>query len=134
MRIEDQVCSFEQAEKLKALGVTTPSEFHWVLNSAQEDWRVVRKGSLIDFSFLPYLEAYTVAELGILLPIDCISVCNLWKYSSSRTRDYFIVKLTTFTTKHKDKFFSYKSEAQARAEALIWLIENHYIAAKDLKL
>jgi hypothetical protein len=106
MDLTDSCCSFEQSKKLRELGVNAESEFHWVLNSARENWRVVQAGSLRDFSFLPRYEAYSVAEL--------LSI--LYHYSN---REYVDLK---------------ERMAEYLANILITEIDDDQIDPKEIKL
>lgn len=75
MKLENQVCSLEQAKKLKELGINQESEFlyftgHYVGNTTSYDlgWRgefLSRDGETpLD---QPHIAAFTVAELGVML-------------------------------------------------------------------
>ena len=126
MKLEDQVCTLEQAKKLRLLDLKAKSEFNWVLHSAREKWQVTRKYSPNDFSFLPPLDAYTVAELGVLLEATHFYVFYI---NGSATIEN---KANHFLSVHKIN--DLLTEARARANALIWLIENEYVKVEDLKL
>ncbi len=71
MKIEDQVCSLKQAKKLEDLGVSDKSHFTWKVNDIQS---VVTETKFCYqvITHLPglneYYAAFTVAELGIMLP------------------------------------------------------------------
>jgi hypothetical protein len=137
MRLEDQCCTAEQSQKLMELGLSAKSEFHWVLNSAREYWKVTRKGAANDFSFLPHLEAYTVAELSILLPSEYLD-------SSGEYYQIFFYKeggifYTAFGPLNNGKFLARKmfvalEESKSKADALIWILDNTSLKAEELKL
>jgi hypothetical protein len=131
MRIEDQVCSFEQAKKLVKLGVILDTQWCWIRPTTYLEYKIaLRRG--LELSIEPPIATPTVAELGILLPYthpdnsDCRLVCVKGLYDFT----VFYEPLKGFPRLQ----FIAVTEAQARTEALIWLIENHYISAKDLKL
>jgi hypothetical protein len=73
MKIEDQVCTVEQAKKLKELGVDNDSYFsyigddtpetYWQIYSDQEGRTEVGSGW-----YQQRLPAFTVSELGLMLP------------------------------------------------------------------
>ena len=79
MKLEQQVCSLELAKRLKELGVKQDSLFNWVNTKVPriEDSRIVgcgRCGSVLNGIPVPMtverFSAYTVAELGDILPDD----------------------------------------------------------------
>jgi len=108
MKLEDQVCSFEQARKLTELGVTLDTTFHWE-------------------SFYP---ALTVAELGVLLqPYTVVRNVDKGKIYWRLLDDYHLPRWES-----KAPLFYKDTEAEGRAEALIWLIENGYVKVESLKL
>lgn len=61
MKLQDQCCSMEQADRLKELGVAMESLFY----HTDSDWGVMPRKS-IDFSGNPS-SAFTVAELGVMI-------------------------------------------------------------------
>jgi hypothetical protein len=85
MKLEDQVCTLEQAKRLKELGVRQDASYAaWLKNNCQEEteflcWPVISpgvshkgysspaKGCLEGFS------AFTVAELGVMMPARVMS-------------------------------------------------------------
>lgn len=72
MEIEKQVCSLELAKRLKELGVKQESYFTWCINSGKAELlhnhsvALAVRDKLHDFE--GNYSAFTVAELGILLP------------------------------------------------------------------
>ena len=114
MKIEEKVPTLEQCKRLVELGVNTETERFWYtdedgLNLSRYDyWMLMLPG--------PRYPAPDVAELGELLPnIRIERTSGLWWY-------YYI--------KPRDSIYSvrkFHTEAQARAAALIWLIENGYL-------
>jgi hypothetical protein len=143
MKIEDQVCSFEQAKKLVGMGLNLDTLFRFYLLTNDHDYRLARNLHEA-YSFDELLEittegkevnvfpAPTVAELGVLLPYthpdnsDCRLVCVKGLYDFT----VFYEPLKGFPRLQ----FIAVTEAQARAEALIWLIENKYLDPKTLTL
>jgi hypothetical protein len=114
MKLEDQVCSLENSKKLDELGVKVESYFTWLSDPIRGD-RVQMRGLMAD-SVSP---AYTVAELGEMLPDEIAGYRenNLW-VSECPDSDFL----------YKES----KTEADARALMLIWLIENKHVDAKEL--
>jgi len=122
MKFEHQVCSLELAKKLKELGFKQDSLFWWA-NCGTDRWsieyeRYFKVDKRSDCS------AYTVAELGCMLPekIDkngelyYLNIEGIYTLSYNRggTNDlYFAQSLDT--------------EANVRAKMLIYLKENNLI-------
>ncbi len=143
MKLEEQVCTFDQSVKLAELGVNLTTAFYWVANgNGQGDPVKIRLGLKEDGhqtaeSCYP---AYTTAELGILLPYELnLEEEDLYiqgTIGNRRGEFYYIwfqssldnVEWELFPAIEKD------TEAQARADALIWLIENNYVSVADLTI
>lgn len=67
MKIEKQVTSLELSKKLKELGVPQESYFLWVSGEfSEKGYRI--NPSFVDKANRYYLSAFSVAELGELLP------------------------------------------------------------------
>jgi hypothetical protein len=145
MKIEDQVCSFEQAKRLYELGVgfvwskDCPT-WTWEYGDAIEKWYVTAYEH--DWALqtdLVWYPAYTVAELGVLLPKEVMFPCEgrgyyrgeltCYWFDGDWCADYTIPESTESLHTH-----SAETEAQDRAAALIWLIENKHVDPKELKL
>lgn len=136
MKIEDQVCTEEQARDLQKLGVRLETVYSWSKQVSYFDGkefvnyllRLTKEKNCCDLEFIP---APTVAELGVLLGgwlyhirVD-IGLCD-----NDETTGF-----CKFCFAFEGEYFQYfKTEAQTRAEALIWLLENEYIKPGDLKL
>lgn len=118
MQLEKQVVSLELAKKLKELGFKQESLFYWHSNCG-EDFLVSYKSVKREYpnTFNHSISAYTVAELGEMLPISSdipskISE-NEWHYFEKQS---FGIKDCI-----------YQTEADARAKMLICLKENKLI-------
>ena len=131
MKLEKQVVSLELSKKLKELGVKQDSLFYWHTNKHghPEFIRQTKEneGSLTD---LETHSAFTVAELGEMLPFGAKS------YVGSHSND---LKVIIWVTEYHsvsddwecgDEKFA-KTEADARAKMLIYLIENKLIKLAD---
>lgn len=112
MKLEQQVCSLKLAKQLKKLGVKQESYFGWYL-TYKKIWRigdmaeVMNHAKMVGITPAPqwewdYYSAFTVAELGELLP------------------EWFC-QLNNNDIREKN------TEANARAKMLIYLIENKII-------
>jgi hypothetical protein len=137
MKIEDQVCSFGQAEELARLGVNIETYFEWVrlesdcIDYQSDNWAepilmLKETRETCEAHIVFHYPAPTCSELGILLsgyqiiltPNDGWEVFDPDGFAHG------------FLAEYCDKL----PETAARAEALIWLIDEKYIDPKDLKL
>jgi len=138
MKLESQVCSLEHAKKLKELGFKQDSLFYWVGDDLEySQFRTPSDNAsknMVEPEFTEFCRtvcsAYTVAELGELLPefIDAGSdkyILNMQKLADNK---WFL------------QYFSHHSllksevlvpEADARAKMLIWLVENKFLDLKE---
>lgn len=68
MKLENQVCTLEQAKRLKELGVEGESAFYWRFESGMR-WRLAPRGYFDpEEEGVETYSAFTVAELGVMLP------------------------------------------------------------------
>lgn len=133
MKIKDQVCTRDQAKKLVEMGIFLDTVFAWH-HGAKYPLQInygMSKFSIENGIMTP---APNVAELGVLLI----------EFGFSLTRDNITYEEPNappiigwdLVDYHK-QFLTHvikDNEAQARTEALIWLIENGYIELEKLKL
>lgn len=129
MKLENQVCSLELSKQLKKLGVKQDSIWYWKQHFEKGyKWILVKKRNTAGFKQLLLrkkgsenndgflFSAFTVAELGEMLPEK---VC--WRgYVNCNKKWSF--QFEEF--KAEDK-----TEANARAKMLIYLIENNLTKA-----
>jgi len=176
MKLEQQVVSLELAKQLKELGVKQDSLFYWFNMEREKDyyddgigwhynkvgWHVVGKDEIerykndreIDNSeFTPishYRSAFTVAELGKMLPIEIADKnsdglkrlfffdtwkCNkgsLWRCAYSYYENMGITNTRIEYLKGNDGGIQAETEADARASMCIWLIKNGYVKVEEL--
>ncbi len=112
MKLENQVCSLELAKKLKELGVNQESLFYWerqYLPQVTTDWRI-----MLGHQYNEYISAFTVAELGEMLPY--------YHYETIKS-----FRWVDFACECFEISFKCKTEADARANMVIYLIENKLI-------
>lgn len=133
MKLIDQCCTLEQGKRLVELGVTAESTFWWMPAKSGPHKEYVQYGNSSD-SLAP---AYNVAELGELLPHpsglnelggwvhmteydltpkDGKPWYCLWEYDLDMDAGGFGRHIIDAVT-----------EAQARADMLIYLLENQII-------
>lgn len=125
MKPEDQVCNLILSKKLKELGVKQDSLFYWI--NRNDKIMVVYSGipmTKTDLYYPPVASAFTVAELGDLLPavIGISDDESAW-FSSDKSED------GTWLANYGDNGMMSldevgNTEADARALMLIHLIEE----------
>lgn len=111
MKLEDQVCSLNLAKRLNEIGVRQESAFYWILCPLDAVWGV----EFWEFSMpgpIGGYSAFTVAELGGMLPIGCMSTKIFDDLPWACVLDVPAFR------------FDGKTEADARAKMLINLIEK----------
>ncbi len=134
MKIENQVCPFEHAKRLKKLGVMQESLHYYsekfgIVTKTRSGFAIVESmqpgaPDLLkeDITLNEYYAAFTVAELGIALPYSINSAAMIIENGNDiKYVSYPRIKTTFGTT-----------EAQARANMLIWLLDNKYITADEV--
>jgi|SRR5690606_23506098 len=137
MNIEQQVVSLELAKRLKELGVKQESLFVWEFYDDK----------CYGVKFIPYpilpaefyaaklYSAFTVAELGEMLPFK-FEIENNSSPFYLEIRKYgelfFIQYCDSDDPWYKPIEVSNSTEANARAEMLIWLIENGLIKNESI--
>jgi hypothetical protein len=137
MKLEDQVCSLVLAKRLQELGVKRESLFYWHEEQGHKGKNdYLNAFCLINHSELPIrssraISAFTVAELGEMLPdvitddegtdyrLVCYSDDELW-YCAYRHED-----VESHSTVYVE---AHETEAEARAKALVYLLEHKLIA------
>lgn len=154
MNLEDQVCGIEHAKRLKKLGVKQDSLFYYSVDKESFEHLIIwnlkhnqnaNQGNLYDCSikypeYYDIYSAFTVGELGAMLP-DCISAADLFNnknttlldlnghfIKSSKTDDEYKIYIDNLT---KIVIFFSKNEANARAQMLIYLLENGLMKLND---
>lgn len=132
MKLEQQVTSLELSKKLKELGVKQDSLFYWWLDPTVEgdipeivDHKPIKdiEGGML--SLYDVYSAFTVAELGEMLPVRIGENTHLecWFTALDEGMKYYHVGYRN----NNDATQNEKTEADARAKMLIWLIERDYI-------
>jgi hypothetical protein len=135
MKLEDQCCAVEQARELVRLGVNIETCFEWVrlesdcIDYQLDNWtepvlmsREMREACEAHIVF--HYPAPTVGELGVLL-----GKFTVMKYANDKCWRLYDDKGIL-----RKCISQVNNEAQARADALIWLIRDNYITPGELKL
>ncbi len=124
MKIENQVCTLEQAKRLKELGISQAGYFF--INpkgETVEQW-------MIDVAPPVVCSAYTVGELGIMLPEFNNTVRIFSDYHNAFSFCGYNEKGRIIPLECLEKYAS--TEAQKRAEMLIYLLETKVITAEEV--
>jgi len=132
MKLEDQVCSLDLAKKLKKLGVKQDGIWSWCCKNRK--WSLEWSDSNEPIKATEYASAFTVAEIGEMLPI----AINGGKAGKSISSELLSLHKGTFGVDKNEptkwqvmycdvKWFNEIKEADARAKMLIYLFENHLI-------
>lgn len=134
MKKEDQVANVELSKELKDLGVKQDSVWFWnscitsrlylSVDNPLED-RLTTDGTYLQYS----LSAYTVAELGKMLPYK---IEGEYFLRTGKTERYYQVSYFDLDLNQKHTEFEEK-EADARAKMLIYLIKEGGKTANDIK-
>jgi len=128
MKLDEQTCTFEQGKELDSLGVREYSIFKWKKARRSDRKMIVRTGEKKILDSFEIYPAFTASELGLLIwQTQDINPEFLTPIPDIKN-DWWIL------TKHGSKCFSAETEAEARAEVLLWLIKNEYVNPKELRL
>lgn len=152
MKPENQVCSLDLAKRLKELGVKQESLFYWVRGFNEVDegsgkgrwpgsytvkkWYIdtidgIKTEHDIDqFSRDGFIiSAFTVAELGEMLPSEIEKDGHFYSLAMSKTKKHYWVDYRYYTNTKELKMMHLATqeedtEANARAKMLVYLLEN----------
>lgn len=122
MKLEDQVCSLELAKRLKELGV--PQESMYMHTCLSEHLTLIMHSMNVHPSH-KLGSAFTVAELGKLLPSDIVINGEYWWPQISC--DWLLYYVNDNKKEMWADVYDEETEANARAKMLIYLIENDII-------
>lgn len=130
MQLKQQVCSLELAKKLKELGVEQESLFYWDESPDEENAEVFfQRGQKDDLFNRRYISAFTVAELGEMLPKGNFSIRYIgvekWEAGNNITTYLGMAQGGPKCDLHIEEA---DTEATARAKMLIHLIKNNLYA------
>lgn len=133
--MEKYVCNKELSKKLEKLGVKQESEFYWVeikvINEIQCELVTKKYFNAKGLFKRKYYSAFTVGELGEMSPDtfdfdDDEYILTVKKYRGEYTISY----------DYRDKVYleaiTDKSEANAKAKMLVYLVENKLIDKRKL--
>ena len=133
MKLEQQVVSLELAKKLKSLNVKQESLFVWSKQEDLKNWKCeYRKYFAVDMR--RDIAAYTVAELGELLPTE---QNNRMGFFSGRAINGWFCEVKNYGVMPFERLhveLQHDTEANARAAMLVYLIENELLDPKTLSI
>lgn len=124
MDIKNQTCLIEQSKKLSELGIIAASMFWHTINvDPITPVDIIEKWQHSNFDNCEKYPAYTVAELGVMLP----ALSHSWVTKGNsyfNCSDNFNVGISNI--------FSENTEAEARAALLIYLLEEKIITPEEV--
>jgi len=129
MELEKQVTSLDISKRLKELGVKQDSLFYWVreghhfFDSKEIQPREPKLEQVkppYDFPYESVGSAFTVAELGEMIPMWS---CDSWKPAETTNAALKGTWCCDFDEDKKTRQYA-ETEADARGEMLIYLLEN----------
>ena len=136
MNIQDQCCTLDQAKRIAGLGVNRSSLFKYLCYQCEpkfdpeliysyEDRHSARSDEYI-------INAYNVSELGEMLHI---AAQNFSKdellFNFEDIGDIKLIRKFSDGSWERITSFYESTEAQARAEALIYLLDNKFLTAQQ---
>lgn len=153
MEIGKQVSGLELSKRLKELKVKQNSLFWWIKSNREEKYFIAsvsipqvdnlsvswqtEKARCIDgyndeysYGIKDYISAFTVAELGEMLPemMETESIIG-----ADGVKRFFVVTPPAIREKYKNPpLFSDYTEADARAKMLIYLLENKLVDVEEI--
>ena len=129
MKLEQQVCTLEQAKKLKELGVEQKVLYQWKVNDVQTVVIDTPMAMWIERYVPPvgnaFYAAFTVAELGVMLPSETFT-----QRTGSEDSEYDNWEWVDDGNGNANGL--YETEAEARAAMLIYLLENHLTTPEEV--
>lgn len=135
MKPEDKVCTQEQSRQLVKLGLILQAEKYWNRGGLLSDFISKAPGidSLIEGGYLPALD---VSELDLILNSSGFSVNyeDTIVYQSGYEYWWNLESISNDHIPDVNASFYCKTAAQAKANAVIWLISNKYIEPGGLGL
>lgn len=125
MKLQDQVCSLEQAKKLQELGVVQDSQFYF--DDGELFWAPSVSAQPAYYKEYNIYAAFTTAELGVMLPP--YPTCNWETYYQQGERSDCMMCYSQLMDK---AFAVFKTEAFCRAQILIYMLEKRKILVEHV--
>ncbi|ACU61307.1 hypothetical protein [Chitinophaga pinensis] len=130
MKLSEQVITLEQAEKLFELGIEQKSVFYHVHNGA--GWQIIPNGYFtVDPEGGESFSAFTVAELGEMLPFDMPDGAHYAWYHRYCWKGHSVGYSEVGGKNHLEAGW-HPTEVAARADLLIRLLEASKLIPENL--
>ena|SRR5450631_268879 len=125
MSLDEQVTSLELSKRLQVLGAKQTSVFYWVENKQGNLNPVIVGPNAVDIPDAKFYSAFTVAELGGMMPYSFVSerrASGRWECGQR-----YRLEVDGSTSRHpvadvSEVFFG-DSEVEVRAKMLIFVLE-----------
>lgn len=131
MKIENQVCTLEQAKKLKELlnlgqWKNVDFNFYWMLTEGALDYFLTTGPRVGGYAYpIDQVPCFTVAELGVMLPSETGT-----QRTGSEDSDYANWEWADDNNQMGMGMFA--TEAEARADCIICLLEKKLITPEEV--
>ncbi len=133
MKLEDQVCSFEQSLKLISFGITTESVFKTVQfrneSSQKEQWQNIYK-QVVMSDYVHIYEDRDFLKDKIIVP--SFTVSELAKAMHMDYAGCFMPSLIEYHKWMNDNHINHKTMASLHATTLIHLLENKVFSIQEV--
>lgn len=126
MSLKWQLSNLELSRKLKILGIKQQSAFYYIHSSSLgKKWRIAAAGTFVKNYHEEHIAAFTVAELGKLLPDG---------FATYRTPDgkWRLGWNPTLTLSLKEFKSGCDTEANARSTMLIYLVREGIVKCEEV--
>lgn len=137
MKLEEQVCTKNQSVRMKGYGVNLRTNYYWVEGKLGREYLAhytdKKITEAIDLNY-PLHFAPTTAEFGLLLPWVINmgeELILLWRRKTQSGK--FLIRFEISPTESLHKIIGL-NEAEALAEAFIWLLKTDLLKPKELHL
>lgn len=132
MKIQDMVCTLDQAKELKGMGIEQIGLFSWAYDTTNEKWEISHRNveSLIlsrHNKDQVFYSAFTTDELLAMLPGETKG------YELALRKDVCeYITLCEGAVENRFLFYECGSNSvQAAAKALIYCLKNNYLTADE---
>lgn len=125
MKLDEQVTSLELSKRLRALGAPQTSVFYWVETKQGDANPLIVGPNAVDIPDADFYSAFTVAELGALIPYSFVSerrASGRWECGQR-----YHLEVEGSSPRHPfadvtEVFFG-DTEVEVRAKTLIFVLE-----------
>jgi hypothetical protein len=125
MKLEEQVTSLEASKRLRALGAPQTSVFFWVETKKGDANPLLVGPNAVDIPNADFYSAFTVAELGALIPYSFVSERRASGRWECGQRYHLDVEGSSPRHPFADvtEVFFGNTEVEVRAKTLIFVLE-----------